>query len=160
MGGRGCIGRRAARRIGWHLGRRSGRCRLGQPAVDRGLAGLRRRIGGGLRRSARAVRRLAVPLLPVRAGLAARTVLGRDEDRGDRPHTVLVHRPPVGGVDQPADRLTVDGLLVEEGTGRRVEAAAVAGEHLERALLLGTQDQLDLVVDDLAGVLGVVPRCA
>ena len=59
-------------------------------------------------------------------------------------------------VHQIPDRLAVDGLFVEEAAGDRVEPAPVPAQRLERPLLLGAEDQLDLVVDDLAGVLRVV----
>ena len=94
---------------------------------------------------------------PVDVVGAGRAVLGGHEDGGVRLDAVLVDGPTVGGVDQPTDRLAVDGLLVEQGPGHGVETAPVAGQHLEGPLLLGPEDDLHLVVDDLAGVLGVVP---
>ncbi len=88
----------------------------------------------------------------------ARPVLAGHEDRRHGLGPGGVDGAAVGGVDQSADRLAVDGLLVEQGPGHGVEAAPVPCQHLEGALLLGPEDLLDLVVDDLAGVLGVVPR--
>ena len=68
-----------------------------------------------------------------------------------------MHGRPVGLVDQAGHLGAVDGLVVEQGAGDGVEAAAVLAEQLHGPLLLVAQDPLDLVVDDPGGVLGVVP---
>ncbi len=47
--------------------------------------------------------------------------------------------------------------LSSKRPGDGVEPAAVLAQHVHGPLLLGAQDALDLVVDDLRGVLGVIP---
>ena len=71
---------------------------------------------------------------------------------------LAVHGRPVRLVDQAGHLGAVDDLVVEQGAGDGVEAAAVLAQHLHGPLLLGAQDPLDLVVDDLGRVLGVVAR--
>ena len=53
----------------------------------------------------------------------------------------------VGGVDQTADLLTVEGFALEQTAGHGVEAAAVTGEEFDGPLLLAAQDGLHLGVD-------------
>src|SRR5215210_5671740 len=83
-----------------------------------------------------------------RLGRSRRAVLGQAARAPD-----LV----AGGlVDQTGDLGTVDGLVVEQGAGHRVEARAVAAQDLTGPVLLFAQDALDLLVDDPGCLVAVV----
>ena len=61
-------------------------------------------------------------------------------------------------VDQAADLGAVDRLVLEEGTGHRVETEAVLLDELAGPRFFVAKDALDLFVDDAGGLVGVVAR--